>query len=305
MTLGKPGRKPLLILLFIIAAQAAFADYPLLKQLNRDDYIYRQLESDIREYYQASAKLEPLPSLQIFRYTVPENISLYALASSLNLYYESISTLNRLEKPLELPAGTTLLVPNIPGLFIPLDPANDLELMLFFREEELEGEKQRIVLGSKGSRNEFIFIPGQRFSKLELAFFLGILFRFPLPKGMITSLYGPRNSPVSGEHQFHGGIDIAAPMGTEVFAARDGIVIETGTHQVLGHYCILRHQGGYETVYAHLQSIAVELNQIVSSGMIIASLGNTGMSTGPHLHFEIRKNGAAVDPKTLLPRVKE
>jgi murein DD-endopeptidase MepM/ murein hydrolase activator NlpD len=213
--------------------------------------------------------------------------------------------LNRLEKPEVLPAGTSLLIPNIPGLFIPFYPENDLELMLLTRAQKIETEKKSIKLLGSEPRNEYFFIPGRRFSKLELAFFLGILFRFPLPKGVISSQYGPRNSPLTGERHFHGGIDIAAPMGTDVYAARDGKVIETGYHQVLGTYCILQHEGGYQTIYAHLKSLLIELNQTVPSGMIIASLGNSGMSTGPHLHFEIRKNGAPVDPKTLLPKVKQ
>ncbi len=154
--------------------------------------------------------------------------------------------------------------------------------------------------GASGERR-LTFFPGERFNPVERAFFLRILFRFPLgARGRLTSLYGTRASPFTGHPQFHDGIDIAAPEGTTVVAARDGTVAEVGQDPVLGTFIRLSHQGGYETVYGHLSEALVSLNQEVHSGMMIGKVGTTGRSTGPHLHFEIRRKGSLRDPLPLI-----
>ena len=118
-----------------------------------------------------------------------------------------------------------------------------------------------------------------------------MLFRFPLPDGYITSRFGERKSPISGEYHFHTGLDIAAVQGTDILAARAGIVFFKGFDKTLGNHIILKHEGGFLSVYGHLLDIDVTLNQEVYSGMVIGHVGNTGLSTGPHLHFEIKKEG--------------
>jgi murein DD-endopeptidase MepM/ murein hydrolase activator NlpD len=98
---------------------------------------------------------------------------------------------------------------------------------------------------------------------------------------------------------FHPGIDLRAATGTPVYAARDGIVGETGTLAIYGYYIILNHDGGFQSVYAHLEKILVTKGTSVTAGTLIAESGNSGVSTGPHLHFEIRRNGIPTDPSRL------
>ncbi len=83
-------------------------------------------------------------------------------------------------------------------------------------------------------------------------------------------------------------------------ASRDGVVIATGTDREYGNYIELKHIDGYQTFYGHLERILVQLNQTIASGMIIGKVGNTGLSTGPHLHFEVRYHGKAEDPMKVL-----
>ena len=152
-----------------------------------------------------------------------------------------------------------------------------------------------------GKREEvFFFLPGEKFHSVERAFFLGVLFRFPIPRGIISSYFGSRKSPITGGHSFHNGIDIAAPHGTDVLASREGIVTRTATDPVYGKYIVIKHDNDYETLYGHLSESFVELHQRVNSGMIIAKVGSTGLSTGPHLHFEIFRDGQSRDPVLLL-----
>ena len=112
--------------------------------------------------------------------------------------------------------------------------------------------------------------------------------------GTISSLFGPRGG------RMHEGIDIAADTGTSIRAAAAGIVTFAGTSSGYGQLTIIDHPNGMQTAYAHQSAIGVTVGQAVARGQEIGKVGSTGRSTGPHLHFEIRANGAAVDPVPSL-----
>lgn len=112
----------------------------------------------------------------------------------------------------------------------------------------------------------------------------------------ITSPFGPRIDPVYGVERFHSGADIGAPAGTAVRAAADGEVVYAGWNDGYGLVVFIWHSSNLETRYAHLSSIAVKQRQIVKAGEVIGYVGSTGKSTGPHLHFEVRVGGKAVNP---------
>jgi len=98
----------------------------------------------------------------------------------------------------------------------------------------------------------------------------------------------------------HPGIDIALPIGTAVRAAGGGTVLEAGEHPEYGQYVVLEHPDGYRTVYGHLSRVTVTPGIMVGAGQVVGLTGNTGNSSAPHLHFEIRQNGSSIDPRTLL-----
>jgi murein DD-endopeptidase MepM/ murein hydrolase activator NlpD len=135
---------------------------------------------------------------------------------------------------------------------------------------------------------------------VERSFFLNVLFRFPLPTGVVSSGFGMRISPFSHKEHFHNGIDIAAPAGTEVFAAAAGKVSAAGADAVLGNYVVLVHRGNFSTIYGHLLERRINAGQNVGAGDIIGTVGSTGMSTGPHLHFEIRNAGEPWNPSEIF-----
>lgn len=128
-------------------------------------------------------------------------------------------------------------------------------------------------------------------------------FSWPLPiNGSITSGFGYRSDPFTGETVFHGGLDIAAAEGTPIVAADDGIVtVANGVDPWgggYGFYVMIDHGDGYETLYGHCSSICVTYGQTVKKGEMIAYVGSTGNSTGNHLHFEIRSNEKRINPQT-------
>lgn len=118
--------------------------------------------------------------------------------------------------------------------------------------------------------------------------------------GRIASPFGYRISPINRRMEFHSGIDIANKTNTEIKAAGSGIVTFAGYNGGYGRMVIISHGYGYTSVYAHNSKLQVNVGDKVSKGDIIANMGSTGRSTGPHLHFEIRKNGKPIDPKTVL-----
>ena len=124
---------------------------------------------------------------------------------------------------------------------------------------------------------------------------------FVMPiSGSLTSSYGYRTDPFTGETAVHNGLDIAATKGSEIKAALDGTVIfAANTTGDYGNYIILDH-GGFQTLYGHCETLCVKKGQKVSAGDVIATCGSTGRSTGPHLHFEIRIGDKKIDPTPFL-----
>ncbi len=111
----------------------------------------------------------------------------------------------------------------------------------------------------------------------------------------ISSPFGTRVDPISGEIKTHGGTDIAAPLGTPILAAADGVVVAATWHNTSGYYVRIKHNNTYSTLYAHCSVLYVTAGQEVKQGQVIADCGSTGYSTGPHLHYEVIQNGVRVD----------
>lgn len=114
--------------------------------------------------------------------------------------------------------------------------------------------------------------------------------------GIVTDNYGPRINPVTGEAGFHTGIDLGDPYGAPVSASKSGVVVYSNWISGYGNTIILDHGGGVQTLYAHNSELLVGVGQTVNRGQTIALVGSTGMSTGPHIHWEIRINGQHIDP---------
>lgn len=117
--------------------------------------------------------------------------------------------------------------------------------------------------------------------------------------GRQTSGYGMRRHPLLGYSRFHRGLDFGAPHGAPIHAVTDGVVSFAGWHGGHGKYVKLSHSGGLATAYAHMSRYAVKAGQRVRQGQVIGYVGSTGLSTGPHLHYEVYRNGASIDPRTL------
>lgn len=124
---------------------------------------------------------------------------------------------------------------------------------------------------------------------------------WPVSGGWISSYYGNRYHPILRYYRWHSGIDYAADSGKPILAMEDGTVILAGTNGGYGNCVIIDHGGGVSTLYGHASKILVKKGQDVIKGQTVALVGSTGLSTGPHLHFEVRVKGETQDPLTWLP----
>jgi len=124
----------------------------------------------------------------------------------------------------------------------------------------------------------------------------------PISRGWMSSRFGRRVDPITGAMAWHAGVDFAGKEGADVIAVASGVVVFAGVRSGYGKMIELNHGGGYKTRYGHHQDLLVEAGDVVKRGQVIGSIGSTGRSTGPHVHFEVLKNGKKVDPKRYVAR---
>lgn len=155
----------------------------------------------------------------------------------------------------------------------------------------VDGRKDAAVMRWGGGNGQF-FLPDGSSAKKGLM-------RTPVDGARLSSGFGMRLHPILGYSRLHKGIDFAASYGTPIMAAASGVVEAAFYHRGYGNFVRLKHSGGYGTGYAHMSRFTVRPGQRVEQGQVIGFVGSTGLSTGPHLHWEVWKNGAAINPRTV------
>ena len=243
------------------------------------------------------------PEYIFFKYKVAERFTVLELCARCNINYDTIITLNSIASKDDIIKGETLIIPTVQGLFIPLDKCHNAIETLLQQNYKNQNLTNPILYFTIEGRS-FVFLQGKRLSPTERAFYLDSSLRLPLDENSfyVSSEFGSRKNPLSGQIKNHNGIDLAAEEGTPVYAVKDGDVAYTVSNDpTFGNYIILSHDlGKQSSVYAHLSKIFVEQYSFVKKGTIIGLVGHTGMATGDHLHFEIRKGGKALNPREKL-----
>jgi murein DD-endopeptidase MepM/ murein hydrolase activator NlpD len=280
--------------------------FPAIMRLNPQDTGFKQYIGDVENNRRllrlSNAKIERITeNLTIYQYTPRHGEDIFTLAARCNIPYSALSSLNRIGNPLSLEPGKPILLPSCPGIFLPANPESDLEKLLG-AARSANTEAVELKINRKGESLVFYFFPGADFTPTERAFFLNSGFRFPLRSFRLTSDFGIRANPVTGNILMHQGLDLAAPEGTEVYAVADGIVTDIGFDPIYGNYVIVRHGEKWTSLYGHLQKAETVLRSAVKSTTLIGRVGSTGQSTGPHLHFELHQDGRAIDPAGRLRR---
>jgi murein DD-endopeptidase MepM/ murein hydrolase activator NlpD len=239
-------------------------------------------------------------TLRTRAYTVQAGDTLSGIAQRLGLSMDTLISFNGLQDARALQVGSKLVLPNASGLKYRVRRGDSLEEVARRFGVALNDlldwnslESSLIVPGQE------LFVPGARLSEQELNRVLGRLFILPA-RGRLTSRFGMRSDPFTGVSRFHNGLDLAGPIGTPVLAAMSGKVSMVGFNPNYGRYVILSHAEGFQTLYGHLDSFQVRRGAHVRQGEPIGTLGNSGYSTGSHLHFSIFLRGEPVDPSRYL-----
>jgi murein DD-endopeptidase MepM/ murein hydrolase activator NlpD len=238
--------------------------------------------------------------LDIKDYIVKEGDTLSLIAERFDMDLDTIASLNRQwgSGVHLVRVGERIRIPNQDGIFLPLD--RPLEKLCAERGVPPEVVLQANRLSAQEVRPGLaLFFPGVQHTGIERSVVTGTAFLRPVA-GWTSSAYGYRHDPFTEVMQFHRGIDIAANLGAAVRSALDGRVTVVGDDLVLGRYIVIRHQIGFSTVYGHLLETFVQPGQTVARGQRIGTVGSSGKSTGPHLHFEVRRHGRPVNTTGLL-----
>lgn len=248
------------------------------------------------------AEIAPKPPAGFQQHVLQPGENLSEIASRYSVSVEAIVGANPDLSSLDrLPTGVELLIPPRAGLVVTLEEITDLpDIFAEYGVSPIEVARANDIRSLADIRaGMLLFLP-----EIEPTVALERLARvreeelryiWPL-HGRITSYFGRRNLGL-GTSNFHRGIDVAAPTGTPVYAARSGTVVFSGwSTSGYGYLIRIRHMGGDETWYGHFSTLLSSVGDHVSQGEPIGLVGSTGISTGPHLHFELHESGSAVDP---------
>jgi murein DD-endopeptidase MepM/ murein hydrolase activator NlpD len=239
------------------------------------------------------------------------------VAARCSIPYEALVTLNGFRSAEEQLAGRSILLPAGPGLYVAEVPQNEVEQMVRQSHplasllwastagDNADGaaapSAPSAYVGVEAGGRRFAWSGTARFTPEARFFFLDPSFIFPVEGGQVSSPYGNRLNPLDNKTwQFHPGVDIAAPTGTAVMAARSGVVERISEDAVRGIYVLLKHSNGTESLYGHLSEVRCAAGAAVSRGDVIGLVGSTGQSTGPHLHFEIRDGTTTRNPAEVI-----
>jgi len=234
-------------------------------------------------------------------YTIQKGDIIGDLAVNFGLNEDTLISINGIKNTRLIQIGQVLRVPNQDGIFYKVKNGDTLDQI---------AQKYSVDAGAIQVANELfsdtalpstvLFLPGAQLDWMERQEINGDLFIWPA-SGYITSPYGYRRWPFGGNaRQFHSGLDIGAPSGSSVRAAMSGRISAVGWDDVLGNYIVISHHSGYRTMYGHMSATRVKPGAYVGTGERIGDVGSTGLSTGPHLHFTVFKNGVTVNPRNLL-----
>lgn len=240
-------------------------------------------------------------SVEYKSYTVGKGDTISGIAKKFGLRnIGTIFSANDISNARRIMNGEKLIIPSMDGVMYKVKKGDNLSGIASQFGISMEAVLDANDLNDKTvSIGQTLFIPGASLSIFEIRKAMGELFIYPI-KGRLTSPFGYRADPFTGRRSFHSGIDLAAAEGTSIKAVLDGRVSETGFSRIFGNYIIITHSGGYQSLYGHLSKFKTKRGNYVTQGEIIGLVGNTGMSTGPHVHFSVYKNGKLLNPLSVL-----
>ena len=243
-------------------------------------------------------------------YRAKNGDNLWTIAKKNSLDFYTLLSVNRMQKANKISIGQEVKIPNQRGLLYTVRKGDTLEDIALDKNVSIRKiiRVNRIMNPSAVKPGTDLFLPGaevsHKYSK-QLLRDSGIPPQFAWPcrkTARKSSNFGYRKDPFTKKRAFHSGADFAPGYGASVYASMNGRVTYAGYMGGYGKLVVIKHANGYSTRYSHMSRILVRKGKYVSQGKLIGKVGNTGRSTGPHLHFEIRKNGKPQNPMKSLQR---
>ena len=258
---------------------------------------------DIQDSLVMAESSVPADELSYIAYRVKKGDMIGIIAEDFGVTQDTIISVNNIRQSRLLQIGQYLKIPSMPGiLYTVRDDGEQLDAIAKKYEISLDkcAKVNNLALDCSLSAGKTLFLPDAELDWVTRQEINGDLFTRPIrSRYYFSSYWGWRSSPFNGKRSFHGGIDMAAGTGTNIYAALDGTVVECAYNATYGNYVVIKHHSGYRTLYAHMSKITTKVGRYVYSSTKIGEVGNTGLSTGPHLHFAVYKNGASVNPQNL------
>lgn len=241
--------------------------------------------------------------ISLVTYRVKSGDTLSSIAKQFNASSESIAHINGIAYPDRLSVGQDLsIMQNGVGTVVKVQEGDTLDEIS--TKYAVPIDDIVLVNGLEGPDDievgQILLLPGATPARSIQVLSRSSSFTWPA-KGPVSSSFGWRIHPVTGESSHHDGIDIAASEGSNAYAAASGVVTFADWYAGYGRLVTIDHGGGVETIYGHLSGFAVEVGDQVFAGDIIGYVGQSGTTTGPNLHFEVRKDGDPVNPRDYLP----
>ncbi len=244
------------------------------------------------------------PPVAVLLYHARQGDTMSGIATRLGMDIDTISSMNRVQGRgvHNISVGEVVKVPSQNG--IPLAVAADFDAQC-----KGYGVSPDDVLAANGlARSDLrvgmtLFFPGVQHTGYARSLAVGVGVALPI-RGWESSPYGWRSDPFTGQRSHHSGVDLAAPEGSTIKSATDGVVIAATYDSMLGNYVEVAAQLGYSYVYGHMSAILTRVGARVSTGSVLGLVGHTGYATGPHLHFEVRLHGVPQNPRNYLPGIR-
>ncbi len=227
------------------------------------------------------------------------------IADAFDVTQDTIISVNNIKQSRLIQPGQYLKIPSMPGIIYTVKKNGETPATIA-EKYKVNAEKcasaNYVSLDTELKAGTSLFVPDAELDWATRQEINGDLFKKPLhARYWLSSNYGWRASPFNaGKRTFHGGVDMAVSSGTPIYAALDGTVTAVGYNATYGNYVIITHHSGYKTLYGHMKTTACRKGNFVYTNTIIGYVGSTGMSTGPHLHFTVYKNGKTINPMTVL-----
>lgn len=245
-----------------------------------------------------------LKPLTYWTYRIRQGDMIGLIAEKYDISQDTLISVNNIRASRLIQPGQYIKIPSEEGILYTVKKDGETPLSVA-EKYEVDSVKCAFVnnlqLNDELKAGSSIFVPGAEMDSITLSEINGDLFRKPLHSWYrLTSYFGWRPSPFTGRRSWHGGIDMACPSWTRIYAAMAGRVVETGYNNTYGNYVIINHLNGYKTLYGHMIRIDCSKGQWVSTDSVIGRVGSTGASTGPHLHFTVFKRGKMINPLNLL-----